>query len=83
MQSYNDTMEIPPGDFDGIDKFAPPKLYKTLDIEGQVGNTAGRSIGTMEWDPVLSKGSTVVVSYDGEGNKIGTDANRALSLIHI
>ena len=80
MQSYNDTMEIPPGDFDGIDKFAPPKLYKTLDIEGQVGSTAGRSIGTMEWDPVLSKGSTLVVSYDGEGNKIGTDANRAFDL---
>ena len=80
MQSYNDTMEIPPGDFDGIDKFAPPKLYKTLDIEGQVGSTAGRSIGTMEWDPVLGKGSTVVVSYDGEGNKIGTDANRAFDL---
>jgi hypothetical protein len=80
MQSYNDTMDIPPGDFDGIDKFAPPKLYKTLDIEGQVGSTAGRSIGTMEWDPVLGKGSTVVVSYDGEGNKIGTDANRAFDL---
>lgn len=80
MQSYNDTMDIPPGDFDGIDKFAPPKLYKTLDIEGQVGDTAGRSIGTMEWDPVLSKGSTVVVSYDGEGNEIGTDANRAFDL---
>mgnify|MGYP003675093057 FL=1 len=80
MQSYNDTMEIPPGDFDGIDKFAPPKLYKTLDIEGQVGDTAGRSIGTMKWDPVLSKGSTVVVSYDGEGNEIGTDANRAFDL---
>ena len=80
MQSYNDTMEIPPGDFDGIDKFAPPKLYKTLDVEGQVGDTAGRSIGTMEWDPVLSKGSTLVVSYDGEGNEIGTDANRAFDL---
>ena len=80
MQSYNDTMEIPPGDFDGIDKFAPPKLYKTLDVAGQVGDTAGRSIGTMEWDPVLSKGSTLVVSYDGEGNKIGTDANRAFDL---
>ena len=80
MQSYNDTMEIPPGDFDGIDKFAPPKLYKTLDIEGQVGDTAGRSIGTMKWDPTLSKGSTLVVSYDGEGNKIGTDANRAFDL---
>ena len=80
MQSYNDTMEIPPGDFDGIDKFAPPKLYKTLDVEGQVGDTAGRSIGTMKWDPTLSKGSTLVVSYDGEGNKIGTDANRAFDL---
>ena len=80
MQSYNDTMEIPPGDFDGIDKFVSPNLYKTLDIEGQVGSTAGRSIGTMEWDPVLSKGSTLVVSYDGEGNKIGTDANRAFDL---
>jgi hypothetical protein len=80
MQSYNDTMEIPPGDFDGIDKFAPPKLYKTLDVAGQVGDTAGRSIGTMEWDPVLSKGSTLVVSYDGEGNEIGTDANRAFDL---
>ena len=80
MQSYNDTMEIPPGDFDGIDKFVSPNLYKTLDIEGQVGSTAGRSIGTMEWDPVLGKGSTVVVSYDGEGNKIGTDANRAFDL---
>jgi hypothetical protein len=80
MQSYNDTMEIPPGDFDGIDKFAPPNLYKTLDVAGQVGDTAGRSIGTMEWDPVLSKGSTLVVSYDGEGNEIGTDANRAFDL---
>ena len=80
MQSYNDTMDIPPGDFDGIDKFAPPKLYKTLDVAGQVGDTAGRSIGTMEWDPVLSKGSTLVVSYDGEGNEIGTDANRAFDL---
>ena len=80
MQSYNDTMEIPPGDFDGIDKFVSPNLYKTLDVQGQVGSTAGRSIGTMEWDPVLSKGSTLVVSYDGEGNKIGTDANRAFDL---
>ena len=80
MQSYNDTMEIPPGDFDGIDKFAPPKLYKTLDVEGQVGGTAGRSIGTMRWDSNLSRGYTEVVSYDGEGNKIGTDANRAFDL---
>ena len=80
MQSYNDTMEIPPGDFDGIDKFVSPNLYKTLDVEGQVGDTAGRSIGTMKWDPTLSKGSTLVVSYDGEGNKIGTDANRAFDL---
>lgn len=80
MQSYNDTMEIPPGDFDGIDKFAPPKLYKTLDVEGQVGSTAGRSIGNMRWDSDLSRGYTEVVSYDGEGNKIGTDANRAFDL---
>ena len=80
MQSYNDTMEITPGDFDGIDKFAPPNLYKTLDVQGQVGSTAGRSIGTMKWDPVLGKGSTVVVSYDSEGNEIGTDANRAFDL---
>ncbi len=80
MQSYNDTMEIPPGDFDGIDKFAPPKLYKTLDVEGQVGSTAGRSIGNMRWDSNLSRGYTEVVSYDGEGNEIGTDANRAFDL---
>jgi len=73
-------MEIPPGDFDGIDKFVSPNLYKTLDVEGQVGSTAGRSIGTMRWDSNLSRGYTEVVSYDGEGNKIGTDANRAFDL---
>lgn len=80
MQSYNDTMEIPPGNFGGIDKFAPPELFKTLDIEGQVGSTAGRSIGIARWDPELSKGSTKVVSYDGQGNEIGTDANRAFDI---
>jgi len=56
------------------------KIYERLNIQGQVGATPGQSIGVFDWDPESGGLSTRVVSYDGEGNEVGTNANRGAEL---
>lgn len=76
MQTYNDAMVKPVGQYGALDKFADPKEYEQINIEGQVGLTGGKSIGDAYFDRELGIGNAKVTSYRLDGKEIGTDANR-------
>ena len=76
MQSYNTAISKNVGDRGGLDKFANPEDYEQTNIEGQVGLTGGKSIGSFTFDRELGIGNAKVTSYRLDGKKIGTDANR-------
>ena len=76
MQIYNDAMTKPVGQRGALDKFADPKEYEQINIEGRVGLTGGKSIGDAYFDRELGIGNAKVTSYRLDGKEIGTDANR-------
>ena len=76
MQTYNEAMAKTVGQYGALDKFADPREYEQIDIEGQVGLTGGKSIGNAYFDRELGIGNAKVTSYRLDGKEIGTDANR-------
>lgn len=80
MQTYNEAMAKTVGQYGALDKFADPREYEQIDIEGQVGLTGGKSIGNAYFDRELGIGNAKVTSYRLDGKEIGTDANRDFDL---
>ena len=76
MQTYNEAMAKTVGQYGALDKFADPREYEQINIEGQVGLTGGKSIGNAYFDRELGIGNAKVTSYRLDGKEIGTDANR-------
>ena len=76
MQTYNEAMAKTVGQYGALDKFADPREYEQINIEGQVGLTGGKSIGDAYFDRELGIGNAKVTSYRLDGKEIGTDANR-------
>lgn len=75
MDTLQSGFEAGPGQYGGFGKFVDKDILKRLAIQGKLGATPGKSIGVFDWDPEVGGLSTKVISYDGEGNEIGTNAN--------
>jgi len=80
MEEWTSMIESGAGQYGGYDMYGNSKIYERLNIQGQVGATPGQSIGVFDWDPEVGGLSTKVISYDGEGNEVGTNANRGAEL---
>ena len=80
MEEWTSMIASGAGNYGGFDKYGNPKIYKRLNIQGRVGATPGRSVGTFNWDSETGGLTTKVVSYDAEGKEVGTNANRGAEL---
>lgn len=80
MEEWTSMIAAGAGKYGGYDMFGNSKIYERLNIQGQVGATPGKSIGVFDWDPESGGLLTKVVSYDGEGSEVGTNANRGAEL---
>ena len=80
MEEWTSMIESGAGQYGGYDMYGNSKIYERLNIQGQVGATPGKSIGVFDWNDETGGLTTKVISYDGEGNKVGTNANRGAEL---
>jgi len=80
MEEWTSMIASGAGNYGGFDKYGNPKIYKRLNIQGRVGATPGRSVGTFNWDSETGGLTTKVASYDAEGKEVGTNANRGAEL---
>jgi hypothetical protein len=80
FDEYSSAFEAGVGQYDGLDKFADPSIYKRINIAGRVGTTPGKSIGTFNWNPKTGGLSTKVTSYNEKGEVVGTNANNTSEL---
>ena len=80
MEEWTSMIESGAGQYGGYDMYGNSKIYGRLNIQGQVGATPGKSIGVFDWNDETGGLTTKVISYDGEGNKVGTNANRGAEL---
>ena len=80
FDEYSSAFEAGVGQYDGLDKFADPSIYKRINIAGRVGTTPGKSIGTFNWNPKTGGLSTKVTSYNEGGDVVGTNANNTSEL---
>ncbi len=80
FEEYNSAREAGVGQYDGLDKFAPPKIFKRINIAGRVGTTPGKSIGSFDWNPKTGGLKTVVTSYNENDELVGTNANNTSDL---
>jgi hypothetical protein len=80
FEEYNDAFEAGVGQYDGLDKFADPSIYKRINIAGRVGTTPGKSIGTFNWNPESGGLSIKVTSYNEKGEVVGTNTNNTSEL---
>jgi len=80
MQGYTAAISKPMGTYGALGMFSNPEEYEQTNVEGQVGTTAGKSIGEYGFDRELGIGNAKVKSYRSDGTEIGTDANRNFDL---
>ena len=80
MEEWTSMIQSGAGQYGGYDMYGNSKIYERLNIQGQVGATPGKSIGVFDWNPESGGLTTKVISYDGEGSEIGTNANRGAEL---
>lgn len=80
MQGYTAAITKPIGTYGALGMFGNPEEYEQTNVEGQVGTTSGKSIGSHSFDRKLGIGSAKVTSYRLDGTEIGTDANRNFDL---
>lgn len=80
MQGYTAAISKPMGTYGALGMFSNPEEYEQTNVEGQVGTTAGKSIGDYGFDRELGIGNAKVTSYRSDGTEIGTDANRNFDL---
>jgi len=75
MDTFQAGFEAGPGQYGGFGMFVDPAILKRLAIQGKMGATPGKSIGSFDTD---SSGNfiTKVTSYNENGEVIGTNANR-------
>lgn len=80
MEEWTSMIESGAGQYGGYDMYGNSKIYERLNIQGQVGATPGQSIGVFDWNDETGGLTTKVISYDGGGNEVGTNANRGAEL---
>jgi len=80
FEEYNGAFQAGVGQYDGLDKFADPKIFKRINIAGRVGATPGKSIGSFDWNPKSGGLKTIVTSYNEFDEVVGTNANNTSEL---
>jgi hypothetical protein len=80
FEEYNSAFQAGVGQYDGLDKFADPKIFKRINIAGRVGATPGKSIGSFDWNPKTGGLKTIVTSYNEFDEVVGTNANNTSEL---